>query len=94
MATNHFDIIYSFLHMPCWTWPQIIDKIIEFARFQIVHSVFTAFDSGYRQIHKGGIEGNTYCIGESILLRYFEYLVFQLDPQMHNFCGILFGNLV
>jgi len=36
-----------------------------------VHSVFIAYDSGYRQIHKGsagaGDEGNTYFIRESIL---------------------------
>lgn len=36
---------------------EIIDRMIDFARFQIVHSVFTAYDSGYRQIHKGSAGG-------------------------------------
>eukprot|EP01018_Ginkgo_biloba_P004991 Gb_41687 [translate_table: standard] len=33
---------------------EIIDRIIEFTRHQIVHSVFTAYDPSYRMIHKGG----------------------------------------
>lgn len=63
--------------MSACTWPQIIDRIIDFARFQIVHSVFTAYDSGYRQIHKGstgaGDEGYVCFICKSV----FFYLQFR-----------------
>ncbi|KAL2629314.1 hypothetical protein R1flu_014000 [Riccia fluitans] len=31
---------------------EIIDRIIEFSRYQIVHSVFSAYDPVYRQLHK------------------------------------------
>ncbi|XP_024530333.1 sister chromatid cohesion protein SCC2 isoform X2 [Selaginella moellendorffii] len=33
---------------------EVIDRIIEFTRYQIVHSVFTAYDPLYRQVHKNG----------------------------------------
>jgi len=49
-----------------------------------VHSVFTAYDSGYRQIHKGseggGDEGNIYFICESNLPLIRLYSVFNFEP--------------
>lgn len=33
---------------------EIIDRIVEFSRYQIVHSIFTVYDPLYRKLHKGG----------------------------------------
>lgn len=33
---------------------EVIDRIVEFSRYQLVHSIFTMFDPFYRKLHKGG----------------------------------------
>jgi cohesin loading factor subunit SCC2 len=36
---------------------QLIDHLIDFSRYQIVHTIFPAYDAIYRQIHKGAGAG-------------------------------------
>eukprot|EP01018_Ginkgo_biloba_P006884 Gb_05661 [translate_table: standard] len=46
--------IMTHQHMPKQVYKEeIIDRIINFSRHQIVHSVFPAYDPSYRIIHKG-----------------------------------------
>ncbi|KAI5058048.1 hypothetical protein GOP47_0026218 [Adiantum capillus-veneris] len=33
---------------------EVIDRIVEFSRYQLVHSLFTMYDPFYRKLHKGG----------------------------------------
>eukprot|EP00250_Pteridium_aquilinum_P012903 c21018_g1_i1 orf=256-5733(+) len=33
---------------------EVIDRIVEFSRYQLVHSIFTMYDPFYRKLHKGG----------------------------------------
>jgi hypothetical protein len=50
---------------------QLIDHLIDFSRYQIVHTIFPAYDALYRQIHKGAgageDEGNMACFWYRIL---------------------------
>jgi hypothetical protein len=51
---------------------QLIDHLIDFSRYQIVHTIFPAYDALYRQIHKGAgageDEGNMACFGTESLI--------------------------